>query len=114
MDTEAARVAGRLKTLASLTVYEFACKCRDYSGSRIAVPGKHAAKWHFPQENAAFRDPEKRHMNSGTALDSGQTVTLLANFSAACKAARFTGPPRHAEAVPFENDRAEGVFQQAV
>ena len=29
------------------------------SGSRIAVPGKHAAKWHFPQENAAFRIPEK-------------------------------------------------------
>jgi len=39
-----------------------------YSGSRIAVPGKHAAKWHFLQENATFITPEKGHMNSGTAL----------------------------------------------
>ena len=39
-----------------------------YSGSRIAVPGKHAAKWRFPQENATFYDSEKGHMNSGTAL----------------------------------------------
>ena len=39
-----------------------------YSGSRIGVPRKHAAKWHFPQENATFRIPEKGHMNSGTAL----------------------------------------------
>jgi len=32
---------------------------RRYSGSRIGVPGKQAAKWHFPQENATFRIPEK-------------------------------------------------------